>query len=1298
MKSKTIKLLTAVIVFLFGSGVCTAGTVTIPTTAGTYIDWNDAALSNASVENSGANIGSTGASTVATFTISNSTQQDYVMTFKTGSKYEAKMQVTVTNTSTSDVVLTKSVDVVNTGNWSLSTKRYFLISQLPAGTYELKFQVTEASSYAGNWGDLAIYTLDDCDKDCIPGTLTLANGTHNGCQTENSNTNVGYIKDGVWASYPFISAKDGVYKMTLDIARYNGGTMNIVVTDDDTNTEEVNMNYAIESGNQAYTSTDITLEGFITKGENKTIKYTFTSNQSSWICNYKAPTFTWLSETFAKINDVAITGQTVSEGASSDWYCQLPVTYDATTTFSVSPQYGTVAATAVDGNNQAVAVIDNGDGTFTIATPERGTTTAVTLVLTPSAGAYSTQTTYTFNIFRIGELSLTSVTVDGTAIDVLTDINSSGTTYTATYGGCYTTAPTISATQIDGANATVGTPAISGSIYTYTIHAAISGTEIARDYTLILNNVHVYEASGDEEIVNIKNNEGTRENNVWTNGIYTLSTTSLDGYNQYFKMNGNSYTLHLPADVVVKQLIMKDCSNNYAGNNARLTAVTSTGATAYIPVDNKYYHESEGAKHDIIVNIDGHTPGTDIVLTQQKSGQPMAWIQLVIVKQDPGTAPQKTAERVTVVNNHAVVAVTFDREIPGNVNATINGSTVTAKGGSAVLYFPVWNLDYSSNYTLSIAAGAVTDNYNNTTASAINIPVNTDAKAAVTKATYDYVVGTVEELEAAFTTVNSSNTSSTATRKTIFIKNGDYNLGNKVGQGVSLAQLKCYNVSLIGESRDGVIIHGDADGISNPVLNLRDRTGFYLQDLTVRNDRDYGNGLFNGGVAVAIYGGDKTVMKNVRMLSNQDTQVTGHRAYFEDCEIHGSVDFICGGGDNFYYHTDLVLEDRANNCITAPSTGLAQKWGYVFQACTISAVENATAAINGSYTLGRPWQNEPRCTYLNTTMNVLPATGGWAGMSTLQTHFYEYNSLNNSGNAIDLSGRTNSPTSTNTYNPVLAAADAAKYTVENVLGGTDSWLPTEECVIVAAPVVSLSGQTLSWDDDDDARCYVIFKDGGYYAQTTENSYTLTDTGSYTIRPANLNGGLGESSNTIHIVAAITTTSVGWSTGCFSSAVKIPEGTKAYYVSNVSKSGTDEAMMILNSLTEVPATEGFIFNAVAGTYYLEAADAPAAITNELGGTLEATAVSTLCELGIYTLAVVDDNNNVGFKSYTSASLAAHKAYLPKTAIPMGARILSFVFGDETTGISSIHNSSTNEVTSSITQLTMKLRCTTSPDSV
>ena len=115
---------------------------------------------------------------------------------------------------------------------------------------------------------------------------------------------------------------------------------------------------------------------------------------------------------------------------------------------------------------------------------------------------------------------------------------------------------------------------------------------------------------------------------------------------------------------------------------------------------------------------------------------------------------------------------------------------------------------------------------------------------------------------------------------------------------------------------------------------------------------------------------------------------------------------------------------------------------------------------------------------------------------------------------MDLSVRGNSPTSTNTYVPVLSSDEAQKFTVENVLSGTDSWLPTEQTVNSGATVLSVNGATLSWTAVDNARTYVIFKDGKYLTGQVATSYTVTEDGAYTVRTANLMGGLGATSNEV----------------------------------------------------------------------------------------------------------------------------------------------------------------------------------------
>ena len=1004
---KNIKSILLLAALLAGSvNLFAATAVAIPQEMGSYINWSNAVLANCNSENNGANVGSTHANTVVTFTLTNSTEQRYLLEFKTGARaLTAVLTITVKNGET--VLSTADREVVNTGDWTPITNQLVDLGTLPTGTLTLEIKTKSTTgSYAGNWGDLALHSVAQYDQIPSESAIDLTKGTYTGCRVEAAG-NVGYIKNGTSAIYNLYCTDDAFLNMVADIPSYSSaGQIKVTIFDAaDPAVPEVRETFAGPSGsgnNQAFEIATPVKKGF------KSVHLDFISEGNGYLFNY-------INLRFTKRAD-----------------------YDP-----------------------------------------------------------------------LAVLALGSVTIDNEAVSsaLLSAIKDNGDSYTLS-GNIYTAVPVVSAKFNSGASATV-TSVVNGTSVTYTLS---SGKDFAS--TLIIEGVHVYAATGEETAVAIKNNEGERANGVWTNGVYTLTTTDLDGgQNGQFKLNGKDYTLTVPADVVVKQFIIKDFSNNYANRTVdHLVSVSSEGATTYIPTKNNCWHSSEGSPYDLVVNIEGHQAGKPIAFSfSERKGQPLGWFQLTTTHKAPATAPVKTAESVTINDNDAVVALTFDRVIANDVTATIGGNTVMAQGGAATLYFPIWDLDYDSANTLTIAAGGAKDNYNNATNAAIEIAVNIPAKTEVEKALYDYVVTTVAELKEAVAAVNASNTSATAARKTIFIKNGEYYLGKEVGTKKSLVQLTCYNVSLIGESRDGVILYGETDGISNPVLNLRDRTGFYLQDLTVRNDYDYGQEVLKG-VAVAIYGGDKTIMKNVRMLSNQDTQVTGHRAYFEDCDIHGTVDFICGGGDNYYYHTDLVLENRTGDVIAAPSTNASQRWGYVFDHCTIKPMEGATKVTNGSYHLGRPWLNEPRANFLHTTMEVLPAAAGWTSMNTLPTHFYEYDSRDGNGAVVDLSGRKNSPTSTNSYTPVLSAEEAAAFTVRNVLGGTDAWDAAALAAQVAAPTsVVLNGVDLTWEAVEDAKLYVVLKDGKFLAQTTATTYSLTESGQYTVKAANRFGGLGAAS-------------------------------------------------------------------------------------------------------------------------------------------------------------------------------------------
>jgi len=256
-------------------------------------------------------------------------------------------------------------------------------------------------------------------------------------------------------------------------------------------------------------------------------------------------------------------------------------------------------------------------------------------------------------------------------------------------------------------------------------------------------------------------------------------------------------------------------------------------------------------------------------------------------------------------------------------------------------------------------------------------------------------------------------------------------------------------------------------------------------------------------------------------LSNQDTYYSGSgRLYFEGGSIHGTVDFICGGGDVFFNESLLYLEERTGNCITAPST--TSNWGYVFSGCTI----DGNAVANGNFNLGRPWQNSPKSIYINTKMSILPSAAGWTEMGVVPGLFAEYNSTTPSGTAVDVSMRKKSFTYldvTTPVNPYLTAEQAATYTIDNVLGGTDTWQPKLYTDQASAPLISGNGSTMSWADNNYVLCWAIFKDGIFVSFTTINSYVIpssVSSGTYTVCAANEMGGLSAISNA-YIYSSIT---------------------------------------------------------------------------------------------------------------------------------------------------------------------------------
>lgn len=989
---------------------------------------------------------------------------------------------------------------------------FALAGKITEGLKNVTFTFGRESGYVCNARSPEFVWVSDgnepevpADGKHIPGFVSIADGAFVGSgptaprhesKGPDGSDNVGYIKhESVVTFNNIICAKSGVYDLNLPFSYNNGGTIEINITDVATGAVEATASHTFVKGDNesAYPVRTIALDGEISEGE-KTIVFTFLNEASSgWLGNFATPEFVRVANHAAVISGVSVDGVETGAVEGYDWNIVLPQAYaEATTTIAVESAWGVVSASAVS-NGNAVEVTKSENGGFTIPTPEANGETIVTFTIEAEGeGVVCPKPTYTVRVYRIGGVVLTGLTVDGYGVDATVVETLNGEEATASLeGNIYTAVPVVEAMFIDGTK-TIAKGVADGSVVTYSF-AGTAG-DVVKQFTFTVEGVHAYTPAENDETVSIRyDSANNKADGTWSNGLYTFVSCN-DGWGgTQFKMKSNvELRWEVPADVVVKQFKMMSLFDNYAAG--RVDYVTSEGATVYVPT-NRSFEQGSGSAYDLVVNLEGHQAGTPIVFRFDGGSQPVAWFDFVYERQALTSAPvlKSISQTPTENANHAVVSLQFDREMSDAV-ATVNGSEVKAEGGSSVLKFSLWNLAWNADNVLTLPAGAVEDVYGNVSVDPILVTVTVGSPLPVEAALPDYVVGTVEELRAAVAEACATNARADAKRIVIFMKNGDYNLGSDVTYSgtspsspstsdVCLGINRAYNISLIGESAEGVVIHGTRTGISNPIFSTRYSGNIYMQDFTLRNDLDFAKST-REGVAVAHYGGDHDIMVNVILQSQQDTQVTGSSGYYLNCTIHGSVDYICGGGEHFYDRCKLVQVQPG--AITAPSTSPSLRHGYVFQNCEISGT--------AGYTLGRPWQNEPRAFFLNTVMHSLPANAGWAGMSSLPTHFYEYNSMDAAGNPLDLSARTNSPTSTNSYSPILPEEYAPYFIVENVLGGDDSWLPTENAEPCAAPRISASddGDAIIWEAVDNASGYAVFVDGKYALHTTDSFCNVDD--------------------------------------------------------------------------------------------------------------------------------------------------------------------------------------------------------------
>ncbi len=274
---------------------------------------------------------------------------------------------------------------------------------------------------------------------------------------------------------------------------------------------------------------------------------------------------------------------------------------------------------------------------------------------------------------------------------------------------------------------------------------------------------------------------------------------------------------------------------------------------------------------------------------------------------------------------------------------------------------------------------------------------------------------------------------------TIDIRNGSY-------EGLLFLRARD-RITLLGESRDGVVIHGvnnegihSGSGVSTPrgapgigggraLFLVEDADMLTLATLTLRNDSQ--RRTSRSAQAETVYfnsDAGRLVAHNSSFFSEQDTlQLKGY-AWFYRTLVAGNVDFIWGANRAALFEQSEIrtVGDSAN-----PESG-----GYVVQARTVSAMDPGfvfldsvltngpgpagnKVAAGGTYLARSPgtattWDN---VSFINCRMDQHIAPRGWAGAGVGREPapnplrpdalhgWREYGTANLAGKALDLQTR-----------------------------------------------------------------------------------------------------------------------------------------------------------------------------------------------------------------------------------------------------------------------------------------------------
>ena len=251
----------------------------------------------------------------------------------------------------------------------------------------------------------------------------------------------------------------------------------------------------------------------------------------------------------------------------------------------------------------------------------------------------------------------------------------------------------------------------------------------------------------------------------------------------------------------------------------------------------------------------------------------------------------------------------------------------------------------------------------------------------------------------------------------IIVKNGIYH------EKIVIPDYVC-NIKIQGENKEKTIITCDDYAGKDNMGTFRTYTlqargnDICFENLTIENAAG------PVGQAVALdTEGDRIIVKNCRLLGNQDTVYTGgegKRLFFYQCYIEGTTDFIFGSATAWFENCELHC--KRNSYITAASTPQNIDYGYIFNHCNVT-LENEVTSVY----LGRPWRPHAMTVFMNCELPKGINPEGWYNWGKPENEkTARYAEFNNKGEGAKTDQRVK-------WAKILTPEEAAQITLDKVL-------------------------------------------------------------------------------------------------------------------------------------------------------------------------------------------------------------------------------------------------------------------------